>query len=150
MIRKLFETDSEFSRTVLRVLLGVVFIPHGTQKLLGWFGGGGFSASLHFFNSMHHIPVAIAVLPILTESFGAAALILGFFTRIAAFAVAVDMVVAVWLVHLRNGFFMNWAGHQKGEGFEYHILVVAIAVALAIGGGGRWALDRVIARRLRK
>jgi len=149
MIKKLFETDKDLSRTLLRVLLGIVFIPHGAQKLLGWFGGKGFSATLQMFTSGLHIPLIFAILAILVESIGAVALITGFLTRIAAFGIAVDMIFAISLVHLKNGFFMNWAGQQKGEGFEYHILVVAIALALMIKGGGRWALDRMIRKRLR-
>ncbi|HYA48210.1 MAG TPA: DoxX family protein, partial [Burkholderiales bacterium] len=76
---------------------------------------------------------------------GSVALITGFFTRLAALAIAVDMAVAVYLVHWKFGFFMNWMGHQKGEGFEYHILAIAIGLALTIKGGGRWSVDRALA-----
>jgi putative oxidoreductase len=150
MIKKIFATDDHISGTILRVLLGLVFLPHGLQKLLGWFGGAGFSASLKGLSSGHNLPLIIAVLPILAESIGALALISGFFTRIAAFGIAVDMIVAVGLVHLKNGFFMNWGGKHPGEGFEYHILAVAIALALMIMGGGRWSVDRAIAKKLNK
>lgn len=150
MIRQLFKTDEKFSTAILRILLGVVMFPHGAQKLLGWFGGGSFTATMRGFESSFHIPTVFALLAILAESLGAVALIAGFFTRIAALAISVNMVVAVCLVHLKNGFFMNWMGTGKGEGFEYHILAVAIGLALMIKGGGRWSLDGVIAKRLKR
>lgn len=150
MIRQLFVTDRTLAGTILRVFLGGVIFPHGAQKLLGWFGGGGFSASMRGFESNFHIPTIFALLAILAESVGAVALIAGFFTRIAALAVSVNMVVAICLVHWKNGFFMNWAGTGKGEGFEYHLLAVAIGLALMVKGGGRWSVDGVIAKRLKR
>jgi putative oxidoreductase len=149
MIRRLFKTDGTISGTILRVLLGIVIFPHGAQKLLGWFGGGGFTASMRWFESSFHIPTIFALLAILAESVGAVALIAGFFTRIAALAISVNMLVAVALVHGKVGFFMNWGGTAKGEGFEYHILAVAIGIALMIRGGGRWSVDGVIAKKLK-
>jgi putative oxidoreductase len=145
MIKKLFETDGNLSGTVLRVALGAVMLPHGAQKLLGLFGGGGFSASVKWFESTFHVPFIFAVAAIIAESVGAVALIAGLFTRLAALAIAVDLAVAVYLVHWKVGFFMNWMGSQKGEGFEYHILAIAIALALVIKGGGLWSIDRAIA-----
>jgi putative oxidoreductase len=150
MIKNLFATDKGHSGTILRVLLGIVIFPHGAQKLLGWFGGGGFNASMRMFESNFHIPTIFALLAILAESVGAVALIAGFFTRVAALAISVNMVVAVALVHGKVGFFMNWTGTGKGEGFEYHILAVAIGVALMIMGGGRWSVDGVIAKKLKR
>ena len=150
MFRKLFATDKGLSGTILRVLLGIVIFPHGAQKLLGWFGGQGFTASMRWFESSLHIPTIFALLAILAESVGAVALIAGFFTRVAALAISVNMVVAVALVHWKVGFFMNWGGTAKGEGFEYHILGIAIGVALMIMGGGRWSVDGVIAKKLKR
>lgn len=144
MIKKLFATEGNLSGTILRLGLGAVMLPHGAQKLLGLFGGAGFSASLKGFESSFHIPAILALAAILAESVGAVALALGFCTRIAALAIAVDMAVAVYLVHWKVGFFMNWMGSQKGEGFEYHILAIAIALALVIKGGGLWSVDRAI------
>jgi putative oxidoreductase len=150
MVRRLFKTDGAISGTVLRVLLGIVIFPHGAQKLLGWFGGAGFTATMRWFESSFRIPTIFALLAILAESVGAVALIAGFFTRIAALAISVNMLVAVALVHRKVGFFMNWMGTAKGEGFEYHILVVAIGIALMFLGGGRWSLDGVIAKKLKR
>ncbi len=145
MIKKLLGTDGNLSGTILRVLLGSVMLPHGLQKVLGLFGGAGLKPTLDMFQTAFHIPVYLALAAILAESLGALALIAGFCTRIAALAIAVDMGVAVYLVHWKNGFFMNWMGNQKGEGFEYHLLAIAVALALVIRGGGRWSVDRAIA-----
>lgn len=145
MIKKLFATDGNLSGTILRVALGVAMFPHGAQKLLGWFGGYGFAATLKSFESNMHIPFILALAAILAESVGAVALVAGFFTRVAALAIAADMAVAVYLVHWKVGFFMNWMGNQKGEGFEYHILAIAVALALVIRGGGLWSVDRAMA-----
>jgi putative oxidoreductase len=131
---------------VLRVLLGIVFFPHGAQKVLGWFGGAGFSGTMGMFTEKMGVPAFLAFLAILAESGGALALISGFLTRVAAFGIACNMVVAIFMVHLPNGFFMNWFGKQQGEGFEYHLLVIAIAIALIIKGGG-WSIDGMIARK---
>lgn len=145
MIKKFLATDGNISGSILRVLLGAVMFPHGAQKLLGIFGGAGFAASLKGFETAFHVPLILAVAAILAESVGAVALIAGFFTRLAALAIAVDMAVAVALVHWKVGFFMNWMGNRKGEGFEYHLLAIAIALVLVIKGGGRWSVDRAIA-----
>lgn len=145
MIKRIFATDGNLSGTILRVALGAAMFPHGAQKLLGMFGGAGLSASLKWFESAFHVPVYLALAVILAESVGAVALIVGFCTRLAALAIAADMAVAVFLVHWKVGFFMNWMGNQKGEGFEYHILAIAIALALVIKGGGLWSVDRVLA-----
>jgi len=147
MIRKLLSTDNDISNLVLRLLLGIVFFPHGAQKVFGWFGGHGFSETMEAFTVKMGIPSLFAFLAILAESGGSLALISGFLTRVAAFGIACNMVVAIFMVHLPNGFFMNWFGKQKGEGFEYHLLVIAIAIALMIKGGGRWSIDGLIAKK---
>jgi putative oxidoreductase len=90
------------------------------------------------------IPVLFALLAIAAELLGSLGLIVGLLTRVAAFGILVNMVVAVLMVHGQFGFFMNWFGNQKGEGFEYHLLAIAIAVALMIEGGGRFSIDRAL------
>jgi putative oxidoreductase len=147
MWKKLLATSNDPAFTVLRVLLAIVFFPHGAQKLFGWFGGGGASGTIAFFQQTWGIPVYLTVLVILVESVGAVSLVAGFMTRVWAAGLAIDMVVAVYLNHLGNGFFMNWSGRQGGEGFEFHILAFAIAVALVIGGGGAWSVDRAVVGR---
>lgn len=145
MIRKLLGTDDSAATALLRLALGVVFFAHGAQKMLGWFGGYGFTGTMGFFTETMHIPAAFAFLAILAEFFGGLGLILGFLTRIAAFGIAATMVVAVALVHSSVGFFMNWAGTQKGEGFEYHLLAIATATFLMARGAGAYSVDRAIA-----
>jgi putative oxidoreductase len=144
----LFQTDNAISTFVLRLVLAVAFFPHGAQKVLGWFGGYGFSGTMGYFTGTLHIPTLFAFLAIAAEFAGAIALVFGLFTRAAAFGIGTTMIVAVAMAHWQNGFFMNWAGSQKGEGFEYHLLAIGIAVLLVIRGSGKWALDAAIARRL--
>ncbi len=147
MIRKLLATDNDITGFILRVLLGLVFFPHGAQKVFGWFGGQGFAGTMAGFEKMG-IPAFFAFLAIMAESCGSLGLITGLLTRVAAFGITCNMLVAVALIHFKNGFFMNWFGQKHGEGFEYHILVVAIAVALMIKGGGRWSVDRMLTKRM--
>lgn len=147
-MKALFQTDEAWSSLVLRMMLGVLMFPHGAQKLLGWFGGFGFIGTMGFFTEKMGIPWIIAFLVIIAESLGAIGLIIGFLTRFAAFGIACIMIGAIWLVHWPNGFFMNWSGKQAGEGFEYHLLVLAISIGLMIAGSGRWSVDRAIATKL--
>ena len=146
MFRKLISTDDNPATVILRLVLGIVFFAHGAQKLLGWFGGPGFSGTIAMFSGYLHIPAPLAFLAIAAEFFGGLGLILGFLTRIAAFGISVNMLVAVAIVHRSFGFFMNWTGSQKGEGFEYHLLVLAITAYLMIRGAGALSVDRAIAR----
>ena len=128
--------------------LGMVFFIHGSHKVLGWFGGSGFSATMEFFTQQMHIPAPLAFLVIMGESFGSLGLIVGFLTRFSAFGVLCIMLGAIFMVHLPNGFFMNWLGKQAGEGFEYHLLVIGMSLALLIAGGGKWSVDGAIAKKI--
>jgi putative oxidoreductase len=148
MLKKIIATQDDSALLILRLLLGIVFFPHGMQKAFGWFGGPGFNGAMEGFTVKLGIPTFFAFLAILAESAGSLGLITGFLTRIAAFGITCNMVVAVVLLHWKNGFFMNWFGKQQGEGFEYHILVVAITTALMVKGGGRWSVDRFLTRKL--
>jgi putative oxidoreductase len=147
MFKALIQTDDRVSTMIMRVMLGIVFFPHGAQKLLGWFGGSGFSGTMSMFTDKMGIPAVFAFLAIMAESVGSVALIAGFLTRIAALGIGTNMVVAILMVHLPNGFFMNWFGNQKGEGFEYHLLAITLALALIINGGGRWSIDRLMSKK---
>src|ERR1700693_5146255 len=144
MLRKLISTDNDSATAILRFVLGVIFFAHGAQKMLGWFGGDGFSGAIGFFYDVMPLPVLFAFLAITAEFFGGLGLILGFLTRIAALGIFANMVVAIAMVHYRFGFFMNWTGAQKGEGFEYHLLVLAITAFLMIRGAGAFSVDRTI------
>lgn len=140
MIRKLLATNNDILQLILRLTLGIVIFPHGAQKMLGWFGGGGFSATMQGMTGMG-LPSVIVFLVIVAEFFGSLGLITGFLTRFSAFGIAVVMLGAVFTVHAKVGFFMNWMGQQQGEGFEYHLLVLGIALALMIRGGGAYSVD---------
>ena len=144
MIRRLFATDDSIATSILRLMLGIVFFAHGAQKMLGWFGGFGFTGTMHFFTGLMHIPAPLAFLAIAAEFFGGIGLIFGFLTRIAAFGIGVNMLVAITTVHHVFGFFMNWTGTQKGEGFEFHLLVLAIVAFLMIRGAGAFSVDRLL------
>lgn len=147
-IQALFKTDNTTSTLLLRLVLASAFFPHGAQKVLGWFGGYGFTGTMGFFTGTLHIPALFAFLAIAAEFGGSIALLFGFFTRVAAVGIGATMGVAIAMAHWQNGFFMNWSGNQKGEGFEYHLLAIGIATVLAIRGGGKWAVDSVIAQRI--
>ncbi len=147
MFIKLLSTQDDVAPLVMRVMLGIVFFPHGAQKVLGWFGGHGLDDTLTFFTQTMGIPLALAVLVISAEFLGALGLIVGFLTRIAAFGVASVMTGAIFMVHFKHGFFMNWAGKQDGEGFEYHLLAIALAVAVMITGGGKASVDSFLSRK---
>jgi len=144
MIRKLTATDNDVATTILRLVLGVIFFAHGAQKMLGWFGGYGFTGTMGFFTGMMHIPAVFALLAIAAEFFGGIGLILGMCTRAAAFGVLCNMIVAIAMVHGRFGFWMNWTGTQKGEGFEYHLLLIAASIFLMIRGAGAASVDQLL------
>ena len=144
MLRKLLVTDKSSILTVLRVTLGVVMFAHGAQKMLGWFGGKGLDAALHALVPGKYIPVPLAFLAVCAEFFGGLGLITGLLTRIAAFGVAVDMIVAVAMVEGHTGFFMNWEGQKQGEGYEYHLLVLAMTYALMLRGAGSVSVDGLL------
>ena len=149
MFKKLIASENDTVVLILRVVLGIVFYFHGMQKLTTMYGGYGFSGTLGFFTGKLGIPAVFAVLAILAEGIGWLGLISGFLTRVAAFGITVNMIVAVYMMHWQNGIFMNWFGNQKGEGFEYHLLVIAIGIALMIRGGGTWSVDRALAGKLK-
>ncbi len=148
-MKTLLETDTQNTMlTVQRALLGAVMFPHGAQKLLGWFGGYGFDGTMKFLTDTVHLPAPVALLVILAESLGALLLIAGLGTRLAAFGISAVMLGAVLTTHGNVGFFMNWFGNQPGEGYEYHLLALALSVPLVIAGGGRYALDSWVRARL--
>lgn len=149
-MKAFFQTDDSWTGLILRLTLGLVMLPHGAQKLLGMFGGFGFDGTMGFFTEKMGIPWIIAFLIIMGESFGSLGLIVGFLTRFSAASIGVIMLGAITLVHLPHGFFMNWFGKQAGEGYEYHLLVLGIAIALTIMGAGRWSVDQQIAQRIAK
>jgi putative oxidoreductase len=144
ILQWLLQTDSNVVGLIMRITLAVVMFPHGAQKVLGWFGGHGFRETMKSFTGSG-IPAAFALLAIATEFLGPLGLAVGLLTRVAALGIACVMLVAIVTVHWPHGFFVNWSGNQKGEGFEYHLLVLGIAITLIIVGGGAWSLDGALA-----
>jgi putative oxidoreductase len=147
MFKWLLQTEDSWALTIVRLTLGIVYFPHGAQKMLGWFGGRGFGPTVHGFEQLYHIPLAFAALAVFAEFFGSIGLILGCLTRIAAFGIAVDMMVAIHDVTWPNGFFMNWGGKQHGEGIEFQLLVIGMGIGLMIAGAGAFSVDRWLARQ---
>ena len=149
-IKQFLATDQQsWSLLVSRLALGAVILPHGMQKALGLFGGYGFTGTMGFLQSMG-MPFLVALLVILAEFVGSIGLILGIGTRFMAFSVGLTMAGAAILGgHINNGFFMNWFGAQKGEGVEYFILVVGLALALLISGSGKYSVDNLISKNLK-
>jgi putative oxidoreductase len=145
MLKKLLRTESDEGGCIARLMLGVVFFPHGAQKALGWFGGLGFSVTLNAFAGMG-MPKPVAALVILGEFLGAIGLIFGLLSRVAAFGIAAIMLGAIFMVHAQHGFFMNWFGNQKGEGIEYHLLAIGLALVVMVKGSGCCSLDRILSK----
>jgi putative oxidoreductase len=133
-----FERLSFLSYPLVRITAGLLLMPHGAQKLFGWFGGYGLTATGEFFGTQLDLQPGLlfALLAGLVEFFGGLALVVGLLTRPAALAVSVLMAVAMLGVHLPNGFF--WTS----GGYEYPLMWGLIALALLLGGGGRYSLDR--------
>jgi putative oxidoreductase len=142
-------TLAGWSQTAARVSLGVVMFPHGAQKALGWYGGGGIDSTLLFFNDALGIPAPVAIAVIAIEFLGAIALMVGAYSRLAALGVAAVMLGAICTVHTQYGFFMNWDGSAGGEGYEYHLLALGLAAAVVLGGSGRASLELHLAKRPR-
>ncbi len=141
MLETLFSTNSDLGPFLLRVVLGLVIFPHGAQKLLGWFGGYGFKGTMGYFTGTVGLPAIVAFLVIIGESLGSVALVFGLLTRFTALSIAIIMLGAAFLVHRENGFFINWFGAQKGEGYEFHLLAIGAALALVLTGAGAFSLD---------
>lgn len=144
MKKKLFHTSTEWTPTILRTVLGLVIAAHGAQKLLGWFGGFGFQASMNYFTETMQFPTIMGIAIILLESVGAVALILGLGTRILS-ALFIGLAIGILFIHIPNGFFMNWFNNHSGEGYEFFLLWIAMATTLVITGGGRYSIDQKLA-----
>jgi putative oxidoreductase len=143
-MRQLTTTNNNTAIAIIRVVLGIVLFPHGAQKLLGWFGGYGFEGTVGYLTNSAGLAYPFAFLVILIEFFGALLLIAGFFSRVAALGIIGLFAGIIFTAHSANGFFMNWNGNQAGEGYEFHLLVIGMAIAVLINGAGRWSVDRAI------
>ncbi|HKC37641.1 MAG TPA: DoxX family protein [Chitinophagaceae bacterium] len=146
-MKKIFQTNESNTSTIIRVVLGIILFPHGAQKMLGWFGGYGFNGTMGFLTGTAGLPWIIAFLVIAIEFFGAIALIVGFATRIVAAGIISLFTGIIVTSHLHNGFFMNWYGNLKGEGYEFHLLIIGIAIALLVSGAGKWSVDYALQKK---
>lgn len=148
MLVKFLATSDDRTLAIIRVTVGVVIIAHGLQKLVGWFGGHGVAATIESFGQYWGFPPVVTFLVILAESVGALCLILGLATRFMAASIGLVMLGAIHYVVGQWGFFMNWYSQPQGEGYEFHLLVLGVVIALILGGGGKWSLDRLLIARL--
>jgi putative oxidoreductase len=149
-LNTLFATDkNNWAALIIRLTVGIVLFPHGAQKLFGWFGGYGFTGTMGFLTGMQHLPWIIGFLVIMIESVGCLALIAGFATRLLSIAVLVEFIGIIFAVHIKFGYFMNWAGVTgAGEGVEYHLLVLGLCLAAIISGGGKWSVDSLLTKNI--
>jgi putative oxidoreductase len=147
MKKLLFKTEDSYAPLVLRVFLGTVVFAHGAQKLFGWFGGFGFSGTMDFFTNSMHLPWLLGFLVILLESIGALALIAGVATRLLALAYTFLALGIMFSSHIQYGFFMNWFGNQAGEGIEFTLLWIGMAVALVFIGSGNLSIDKILSKK---
>jgi putative oxidoreductase len=143
MWRRLLHTTDQPGPALARLTLALVFFPHGAQHVLGWFGGYGFAGTLQWMTVTLGFPAPLAALALVTELMAPFALLAGIGGRVAAVGI-VGLMLGALTTHVANGFFMNWFGHLPTgqEGFEYHILAIALAGTVALQGSGAWSADR--------
>ena len=144
----LFKTNNDWAGFIIRLTVGIILFPHGAQKMLGLFGGYGFSGTMSFFTNTIHLPWLLGFLVIIIEFIGTISLIIGFASRIWSVLTIILMLGIVFTSHLDNGFFMNWFGNQKGEGYEFHLLVIGLSLAAVINGSGKLSVDERIIKLL--
>jgi putative oxidoreductase len=145
MLNALIATPNDLVLTVIRIVLGVVILPHGLQKVFGWFGGYGIKGTMGWLTGTVGLPSFVAALVLIAESLGSAGLILGLFGRLGALGVLCVMIGAVVTSHAKVGFFMNWNSEAgRGEGFEYHLMAIAMAAIILWQGSGALSIDRLL------
>lgn len=144
MLFQILATDSDWVLTLARIILGIIFFAHGSQKVFGWFGGPGLRQTMRTLTEVVGLPSIVALAAVGTEFVGGVALILGFLARISALGIAVNMLAAIVMVHGKYGLFMNWFGDRKGHGIEYHLLAIALAIVIIAKGAGAFSLDGLL------
>ena len=148
-IQNIFNTENNWGALIARLTLGIVLFPHGAQKMLGWFGGHGFTGTVDFFTNQLELPWIVAFSVIIIEFFGSISLVFGFASRLWSLAIAGLFTGIIFTTHLEHGFFMNWFGNQAGEGYEYALLIIGIAAAVFVNGSGKYAVDAQIVKTLK-
>lgn len=140
-----FDATDLIAPLMLRLPLGLIFMAHGSQKLLGLFGGQGLTGTFATFEDKFGIPPIFTLLAIIAEFGGGFGILTGFLTRLSAAGISAVMLVAIYKIHWINGFFLNAACVPgRGHGIEYDIALLGIALYLMVAGGGRWCLDRLV------
>ncbi|WP_445452440.1 DoxX family protein [Flavobacterium sp. 25HG05S-40] len=147
MKKQIFYTNNDWTGLFTRLTLGIVVLPHGAQKMLGSFGGYGFSGSMNFFTETVGLPWIIAFMVLVIEFLGAISLILGFASRIWSMLMIILFIGIIFTYHSDNGFFMNWFGNQKGEGYEYHLLIIGLSIAILLNGSGKYSIDSILSNK---
>jgi putative oxidoreductase len=148
IVKNLVHTEHNHASLIIRFVLGAVLFAHGTRGALGWFDGPGFSGMITYLTQAIGLPYVVGLLVIFLQFFGSMMLIAGVITRAVAIATCFMFAGMVVSVHIEHGFFMNWHGTRQGEGYEYHILVMAMCLGLLITGGGSWSVDRLLTRKM--
>ncbi len=146
LAQTIVHTNDHVSGILLRLTLGLVILPHGLQLLLGWFGGYGFTGSMQYFTGVAGLPWVVSFLVIMLQSIGALLILAGAGVRLMAFSYIIMFIGMIVTAHSDYGFFMNWDGSQKGEGFEYHLLVIGLALLLLLNGAGKFSIDYLASR----
>jgi putative oxidoreductase len=147
MMQLIFRTNNDWTGVIIRLTTGLILFPHGAQKMLGLFGGPGFSGEMDFLTGTVHLSWLIAIGVIVIEFIGSLSLIVGFASRVWAVLTIILMLGIIVSSHLDNGFFMNWFGTQKGEGYEYHLLVIGLCLATLYNGSGKLSVDTSLQKR---
>jgi putative oxidoreductase len=150
MKNNLYNTNNDLTGLIIRLTLGFILFPHGAQKMLGMFGGYGFSGTMGFFTGTLHLPWVIGFLVIIIEFIGALCFIAGFASRIWGALTIILFIGIIFTSHLDNGFFMNWFGNQKGEGYEYHLLIIGLSLAVIFNGSGKYSMDKIVSNHKEK
>ena len=147
-LKKIIKTNNDWVGLITRLTIGGVLFPHGAQKMLGIFGGYGFTGTIDFFTQQINLPWIVAFSVIVIEFIGAISMIIGFASRIWALAIAFLFVGIIFTTNLEHGFFMNWFGTQNGEGYEYSLLMIGLSLATLVNGSGKYSIDNVIAKKV--
>ena len=147
MAKGSFDATELIAPLMIRIPLGLIFMAHGSQKLFGAFGGQGLTGTFKTFEEKLGIPPIFTLLAIIAEFGGGFGVLSGFLTRLSAAGIAAVMLVGIYKIHWIHGFFLTMSGSVgRGQGMEYNIALLGMALYLMIAGGGNWCLDRLVFR----